>query len=115
MCFPPKSEFRRNVWSWPGAEYWKSSTLGPSPQRTCWMCSTTAAGSTSSTSPTPENGPKASGEVQPRTSSNQATASATFGTVIPTWSMPSSPGTLVTVDVVPFRFGDHSGRPGSRS
>src|SRR5262245_35535772 len=109
------SELWRKVLSWPGAVYWNSSTLGPSPQRTCWMRSITAAGSTSTTSPTPENGPNASGDVQPSTSSNHATASGTFGTVIPTWSIPSRPGTLVTVGVVPFRFGDQSGLLGSRS
>src|SRR4029079_18348538 len=90
------SEFLRKLWSWPGAVYSNSSTLGPLPQRTCWMCSMTAAGSTSSTAPTPENGPNARGDVQPRTSSNHETASATFGTVMPMWSIPSRPGTLVT-------------------
>ena len=32
-----------------------------------------------------------------------------FGTVIPMWSMPSSPGTFVTTESSPFSFGDQSG------
>ena len=62
-----------------------------------------------------ENGPNASGEEQPSTFSNQATALGTSGTVMPTWSIPSRPGTLVTTGSVPFRCGDQSGRLGSRS
>ncbi len=54
------------------------------PQRTIVICWTTASGSTSSRSWTPEKGPKVSGATHPITSSNQATASSMFGTVIPT-------------------------------
>ena len=38
------------------------------------------------------NGPKRSGVWQPMTSSNQLRASAMSGTVMPTWSMPRTPG-----------------------
>ena len=54
-------------------------------------------------------GPNVSGLSPPRTSSNQPAALATSGTVIPTWSIPSSPGTVVTSEENPFCFGDHSG------
>jgi hypothetical protein len=43
------------------------------------------------------------------TSSNQEAAATTSGTVIPTWSIPSRPGTDVTCGRSPFSFGDHSG------
>jgi hypothetical protein len=37
------------------------------------------------------NGPNVSGATHPITSSNQAIASSMSGTVIPTWSIPTSP------------------------
>lgn len=120
MCLPLRSEFFLDVRSWSGEVYWKSSTLGPLPHRTCWKCSTTARGCTSRRSWDERSGrvaerPEASGGLQPRTPSNHATASATFGTVVSTSSMPSSPGTVVLVESRPLRLGDQSGRLGSLS
>ena len=89
MWWAPQSEFFRNVWSWSGAVYWKSSTPGPLPARTIRICSTTARGSTSTNwcmkSPVGSlKGPNVSGLLPPSACSNQAAAAATFGTVIPT-------------------------------
>ena len=54
-------------------------------------------------------GPNVSGLVPPSACSNHAAAAATFGTVIPTWSIPSRPGTVVAFERSPFCFGDHRG------
>ena len=55
------------------------------------------------------NGPNVSGLIKPRFCSSHGAATSMFGTVIPMWSMPSKPGTLVTTESIPFSFGDQSG------
>ena len=61
------------------------------------------------------NGPKASGDEQPSTSSNHATALGRSGTVMPDVVDAEQARDARHHWLVPFRFGDQSGRPGSRS
>src|SRR5262245_16023942 len=95
MWWPAKSEFFGNVVTWSGDEYWKSSMFALRPQRIIVIWWITARGCTPSRSvmnvPVGSlNGPNESGAAQPITRWNHATASAMFGTVMPTWSIPTS-------------------------
>ena len=62
-----------------------------------------------------ENGPNASGRRQPSTFSNQATALGDVGNGDADVVDPEQAGDARHDRVVPFRFGDQSGRLGSRS
>src|SRR6476646_10469297 len=79
----------------PGAVlYWNSSMFALWPMRTMVIRSIDVVFATSTTLATKSpagNGPKVSGATAPSTSSNHSTAWLRSGTVIPTWSMPTSP------------------------
>src|SRR6476659_3212760 len=117
MWWPAKSEFFGNVVTWSGAEYWKSSMFALRPQRIIVICWITARGWTPSRSvmnvPVGSlNGPNESGAAHPITRWNHATASWMFGTVMPTWSIPTRPS---DGDAFACRAGAADGPPADAS